>query len=321
MDRRFMTVLGVSLLFALVVSTVFYTITNRSSGPVKQAQASDTKDLVVTTKPLSVGTTIKPGDVKTIRVPVDQFPKGAYAKVEEVLDRPIISNILQEEPVMEGRLAARNSGAGLAPIIPVGMRAVTVRVTDVSAVAGFVMPGMRVDVLVTGRPPSATDTITTTVLQNVMVLSSGTTIQPDARGQAMQAPNVTLLATPEQAEILTLAGNEGRIQLVLRNGNDQDQKATSGKTISQLYGFGRLPNSNGTPRNPEAPDRPQRVWRPAPVVVAPMVRAPAPPPPPEQIIVIRGNTRTLETIKSGGDQTAAPPAPAPNPGPGPAPGL
>jgi pilus assembly protein CpaB len=312
-----MTVLGVSLLFALVVSTVFYTITNRGSGgPVKQAQATDTKDLVVTTKPLPVGTTIKPGDVKTIRVPVDQFPKGAYAKVEEVLDRPIVSNILQDEPVMEGRLAARNSGAGLAPIIPMGMRAVTVRVTDVSAVAGFVMPGMRVDVLVTGRPPNATDTITSTVLQNVMVLSSGTTIQPDARGQAMQASNVTLLATPEQAEVLTLAGNEGRIQLVLRNGNDQDQKATSGKTISQLYGFGRLPGSGGPPRDPETP-RPQRVWRPAPVVVsAPVARAPAPPPPPEQIVVIRGNTRTVETIKAGGGASseggsAPPPTPIP----------
>ena len=316
MDRRFMTVLGVSLLFALVVSTVFYTMTNRGSGPAKQAQASDTKDLVVTTKPLSVGTTVKPGDVKTIRVPVDQFPKGAYAKVEEVLDRPIISNILQDEPVMEGRLAARNSGAGLAPIIPVGMRAVTVRVTDVSAVAGFVMPGMRVDVLVTGRPPSATDTITTTVLQNVMVLSSGTTIQPDARGQAMQAPNVTLLATPEQAEILTLAGNEGRIQLVLRNGNDQDQKATTGKTISQLYGFGRLPNST-VAANPggDMPAPAPRVWRPAPMVAAPVVRTPPPPPPPEQIIVIRGNTRTLETIKSGGPsgESSAPPPPNPNP--------
>ncbi len=315
MDRRFMTVLGVSLLFALVVSTVFYTMTNRSSGPVKQAQASDTKDLVVTTKPLSVGTTVKPGDVKTIRVPVDQFPKGAYAKVEEVLDRPIISNILQDEPVMEGRLAARNSGAGLAPIIPVGMRAVTVRVTDVSAVAGFVMPGMRVDVLVTGRPPSATDTITTTVLQNVMVLSSGTTIQPDARGQAMQAPNVTLLATPEQAEILTLAGNEGRIQLVLRNGNDQDQKATTGKTISQLYGFGRLPNSASTARpGGDMPAPALRAWRPAPMVATPTVRTPPPPLPPEQIIVIRGNTRTLETIKSGGasaDNSAAPPVPNP----------
>ncbi len=318
MDRRFMTVLGVSLLFALVVSSVFYTITNRGSGPAKPAQASDTKDLVVAIKPLPVGTTIKPGDVKTVRVPVDQFPKGAYAKVEEVLDRPIVSNILQDEPVMDGRLAARNSGAGLAPIIPVGMRAVTVRVTDVSAVAGFVMPGMRVDVLVTGRPPTATDTITTTVLQNMMVLSAGTTIQPDARGQAMQAPSVTLLATPEQAEVLTLAGNEGRIQLVLRNGNDQDQKVTSGKTISQLYGYGRLPGSGGPPRPAETTERPKRVWRPAPTVaVAPAPRLPAPPPPPEQIVVIRGNTRTVETIKSssGENGSSAPPA-NPNPGPG-----
>ena len=79
-------------------------------GGTKQAQASDTKDLVVTTKPLPVGTTIKPGDVKTIRVPVDQFPKGAYAKVEEVLDRPIISNILQNERVRKAVEARAGPG-------------------------------------------------------------------------------------------------------------------------------------------------------------------------------------------------------------------
>jgi len=96
------------------------------------------------------------------------------------------------------------------------MRALTVRVNDVVGVAGFVMPGMRVDVLVTGKPPGQEGVVTTTVLQSILVLTAGTTIQPDARGQAINAPNVTLLVTPDQAEILTLASSEGRIQLVLR---------------------------------------------------------------------------------------------------------
>src|ERR1700735_3690126 len=208
MDRRFLTVLGVSLVFALVVSSVFYQMSSRG-GSAKKVEATDQKDLVVATRPLGVGWMIKPADVKIEKVPSDAFPKGAFAKVEDVLDRPVISNMLLEEPVLEGRLAAKGSGLGLAPTIPVGMRAVTVRVNDVASVAGFVLPGMRVDVLVTGRPPTSDGDMTSTVLQNMLVLSAGTTIQADARGQAIQAPTVTLLATPAQSETLTLAGNEG----------------------------------------------------------------------------------------------------------------
>src|SRR5580698_6572874 len=186
MDRRFLTVLGVSLVFALVVSSVFYQMTARSSG-VKKAEATDQKDVVVATRPLGVGWMIKPADVKIDKVPADSFPKGAFSKVEDVLDRPVISNVLLDEPLLEGRLAIKGSGLGLAPTIPVGMRAVSVRVNDVANVAGFVLPGMHVDVLVTGRPPGGDGDMTTTCLQNMLVLSSGTTLQPDARGQAIHA--------------------------------------------------------------------------------------------------------------------------------------
>jgi len=202
MDRRFLTVLGVSLVFALVVSSVFYQMTARSSGP-RKTEVTDMRDLVVTTRPLSVGGTLKPADVKITKIASASFPKGAFSKVEEVLDRPVISNILMEEPILEGRLAPKGSGLGLAPTIPMGMRAVSVRVNDVAGVAGFVLPGMRVDVLVTGRPPGGDGDYTATTLQNITVLSAGQTLQPDARGQAIQAPTVTLLATPEQAETLT----------------------------------------------------------------------------------------------------------------------
>src|SRR5438445_834840 len=173
MDRRFWTVLAVSLIFALIVSTIFYKIT---SGGGKPAPPTDTKDIVIAAKPLSVGLTVKAVDLKLGKVPTDQFPKGAFSNINEVVDRPVISNILLDEPINEGRLAARGSGAGLAPIIPVGMRGVTVRVTDVAGVAGFVLPGLRVDVLVTGRPPSSDTTVTTTCLQNMLVLSAGQTI-------------------------------------------------------------------------------------------------------------------------------------------------
>jgi pilus assembly protein CpaB len=205
-----------------------------------------------------------------------------------VIDRPVVSNILLDEPVMDGRLAARGSGAGLAPIIPPGMRGVTVRVTDVAGVAGFVLPGLRVDVLVTGRPPSSDSTVTTTCLQNMLVLSAGQTIQPDGRGQAINTPTVTLLAKPDEAEILTLAGNQGSIQLVLRNGSDQVIEKTSGQGLAELF-------SGRSKPVPVAKPRPQ----PKPVVViaaAPV--APPPPPPPPEVVVIRGNTRTVERVSN-----------------------
>ena len=289
MDRRFITVLGVSLLFALLVSSVFYQMTGRSS-PSKKVEATDQKDMIVTARPLSVGIMVKPADVKIVKISAAAFPKGAFSKVEDVLDRPVISNILLEEPILEGRLAAKGSGLGLAPTIPVGMRAVTVRVNDVGSVAGFVLPGMRVDVLVTGRPPNgATSDVTTTVLQNITVLSANQQMQPDNRGQAINATVVNVLVTPEQAQILTLAGNEGRIALVLRNATDQKIETVRGNDTHELYtGF----------RKPAPVAR--AAGRPAP---KPVVAAPPPPPPPpapvnvpEEIIMIRGREKSVEVI-------------------------
>jgi pilus assembly protein CpaB len=288
MDRRFLTVLGVSLVFALVVSSIFYQMTARGARESKPDPGEMT-DLVTASRPLPIGSTIKPDDLKLRKVPPAQFPAGAFHKVEEVIDRAVMSNILQDEPVLEGRLAARGSGMGLAPIIPVGMRAVTVRVNDVVSVAGFVLPGMRVDVLVTGRPPGSDDSMTTTVLQNILVLSAGTTIQPDTRGQAIQAPNVTLLVTPEQAQEITLASAEGRIQLILRNSSDQKIEATAASGTSELYGH-------------KAPARQlaQAVSRPAPRPRQEAAAAPLPPPPPvpDQVITIRGTTKQVEQIPS-----------------------
>ena len=286
MDRRFLTVLGVSLVFALVVSSIFYQMTARGAKEPK-SDLGELTDEVIASRPLPIGSTIKPDDLKLKKVPVGQFPSGAFHKVEEVLDRAVISNVLQDEPVLDGRLAARGSGMGLAPIIPVGMRAVTVRVNDVVSVAGFVLPGMRVDVLVTGRPPGNDGPVTKTVLQNILVLSAGTTISPDSRGQAIQAPSVTVLVTPDQAEELTLASAEGRIQLVLRNGSDQEIQKTAGSNVADLYGHSAPVRQVAVARSRPAPQRQE-------AVVAP----PPPPPVPDQIVTIRGTTKQVEQIPS-----------------------
>ncbi len=286
MDRRFLTVVGLSLLFALVVAGVFYQVV-AGAGHSAKPQKTETRDVVVAVRALPVGVTIKPADVKLAKLPAAQIPPGVFNRPEEVFERPVISAILPDEPIREGRVGARGSGLGLAPVIPPGMRAVAVRVNDVVGVAGFVLPGMRVDVLVTGKPPNHPDTVTTTVLQNILVLSAGQRIEPDARGNAINTPVVTLLVTPEQAEILTLAGNEGRIQLVLRNAGDQSVEKTPGRLLTELYNV-RKPPAEESPRPVRA-----RAERAEPKAEAP---APPPAPPPEQIVVIRGSQRSVEVV-------------------------
>jgi pilus assembly protein CpaB len=298
MDRRFLTVLGVSLVFALVVSSVFYQMTSRGSSGSEPTATPEEVDVVVAARPLGVGVMIKTQDIKLSKMPTAAVPKGAFTKVEEVLDRPVVSNILLDEPVLDGRLAAKGSGLGLAPTIPVGMRAVTVRVNDVAGVAGFVLPGMHVDVLVTGSLPGQDGTMTNTVLQNMLVLSAGKELQPDAQGNAMPTPTVTLMAKPSEAEILTLANNFGQIQLVLRNSSDQAVAETEGSVISELFGGKKHPKPAAEP----APAPRPRPAKAAPVQTAVAVSPAAPPPPPpppaapSEIVVIRGTQRTVEVV-------------------------
>ncbi|MGC9970371.1 MAG: Flp pilus assembly protein CpaB [Bryobacteraceae bacterium] len=281
MDRRLLMVLGTSLLVALALSAIFYQIVmGARKGGTRQASA-ETRDLVVASRALPFGAVLKPADVKLTKVLANQFPADGFAHVEEVLNRPVISSILPEEPVREGRLARRGSGLGLAPIIPEGMRAVSVRVNDVVGVAGYVLPGMRVDVLITGRPGGQESVFTKTILQDILVLSAGQNIEPDGLGKAINAPVVTLLVTPEQAEVLTLA-SEGRIQLVLRNPNDRGVEKTPGRALEELYHV-----AGAARREPVAALR-----RPAP----PRPAAPLPPPVTEDITVIRGNQKTVEQV-------------------------
>ena len=297
-------------MFALVVSSIFYQLSAKAGSPAKKQEQLDMQDVVVAAKPLPVGVTVKPDDIKVTKIPTSAFPKGAFTKPEEVIDRPVVSNILFEEPILDGRLAARGAGVGPVAQIPIGMRAVSVRVNDVVGVAGFVLPGMKVDVLVTGRPPNAegNNTVTRTVLQNITVLTAGQTLQADPRGQAINAPVVTLLVTPEQAEILTLAGNEAKIQLVLRSASDPTVSSTRGQKMTDLYKTssagakgraGRDWNEDGNSDE----DQPRRS-RPRPIVVS-EPKAVAPPvvaPPPQiadSVVVIRGNAKTVEVVGNG----------------------
>jgi len=290
MDRRLLTVLGISLLFALVVSSVFYMMTSRIRVASARPKKVEKTTVVVASAALPVGKQIQPEDVRVITVAKEQVPSGAFQKVEEVVGRPVINPILPDEPVVAKRVGERGSGFGLAPVIPPGMRAVAVRVNEVVGVAGFVIPGMRVDVLATVRPPGDAGPRTTTILQNIVVAAAGQQIQPDGSGRAVNVPVVTLLVTPEQAEILTLAGSEGRIQLVLRNAADQGLAQTPGRELSELYG------------KPAA--APKAAARRAPVQTAALAAPKTPAAEADdRILVIRGSQASLEKI---GAREAAP---------------
>lgn len=255
LDRRFFVVLSVSLVWALVVSAMFYRLASGAAGRHSREQR---KPMVVACKALPVGGMVTRDSVQLRDVPESFFPAGACSRLEDVVDRPVISPIQPDEPVVAARLADKGSGMGLAPLIPSGMRALSVRVNDVVGVSGFILPGMRVDVLVTGHPEGRNETVTRTVLQNIGVLSAGQTTQADGKSQSIQAAVVTLMVNPQEAEALTLAYNEGKIQLVLRNSADDKTTPTNGSRLRDLY---------GTSIADEAPVRP--LTHPAPATAAP----------------------------------------------------
>ena len=285
-DRRFVLVVSLSLACALLVAGGFYRL---ARGGRSRPRAVAEKQVVVATRLLPAGSMLDHASIKLRGVPESLFPAGGFSRVEDVLERPVISAIQADEPVVEARIAVKGSGMGLGPLIPPGMRAISVRVNDVVGVAGFVLPGMRVDVLVTGRPPNRGDTETRTVLQNITVLSAGQSIAIDGKSQPIATPVVTLLVSPEDAEALTLSNIEGRIQLVLRNSSDRAMVATAGRRLHDIYGV--------QPEIPRA-DAPPRVRK----VAAPvMVAAVAPPvvalaPEPDKMIMIRGAVKKVEVF-------------------------
>ena len=284
MDRRFLTVIVLSAVFAACVAGFLF----RLSGKPRAAHVS-THPVVVANVNLPLGTRIKPTDLKLVPMPDAMMPKNSFSRIEDVRDRTVTGTMFADEPVVKDRIAAPGGGAGLAPMIAEGQRAVSVRVNDVIGVAGFVQPGMRVDVLVTGRPPGSSDSVTRTVLQNVVVLSAGQVLQAEPKGQAINATVVTLQVSPQEAEVLILSSGEGHIQLVLRNPGDSRHETTSGTLLSSLYGVSARAVADSEP-HPFA--------RMPVVKKAVAAKAPVPPPPtPRTVEVVRGTKKSLDPLE------------------------
>ena len=237
MNRRLLTIL---LLAFVIASACGFLVWRLVGKQLNQAKPVPSTKVVAAATDIKLGAVLTAANLSTIEIN-GALPKGVLLRPENAIGRGVISDIYAGEPINENRLAAVGSGGGLAATIPQGMRATAVKVDDVVGVAGFVTPGMRVDVLISGNPPGdqarnlETGTLTQTLLQNIQVLSAGQDIQKDAEGKPHPVQVVNLLVTPEQAETLSLASNQTKIQLVLRNPLDTTINQVPGTAMVNLF--------------------------------------------------------------------------------------
>lgn len=285
MRNRIFAVLAIAVLAGGGLAYATYNAMNTQ--PVKTVTAP-TQPVVVASADLTLGTQLSKDDVTVLNFPKGQTPAGSFSNVSDVVGRGLIVPVVKNEPVLAPKLASKEAGAGLPPVIPSGMRAVSVRVNDVIGVAGYVLPGNHVDVVATESPDGKSENATSKViLSNVQVVTAGTRIDEDKeKGKPMEVTVVTLLVYPDQAERLALASTEGKIQLALRNPLDTSAPETPGVRPAILLGMAR------------------------PVMAKPVVhmasksKAPGPvtnetlaAPPLPTVEIIRGDKRTTEVIK------------------------
>jgi pilus assembly protein CpaB len=242
-----------------------------------------TRPVVVAAADLDVGAELGRDDIRIIDWPANSVPKDAFADPKDVMGRGLVMPLIQNEPILPMTLSSKEAGAGLPPAIPPGLRAVSVRVNEVIGVAGYVLPGTHVDVVATVNPSDKHGDITSKViLNNVLVVAAGTKIDRETdKNKPIPVTVVTLLVAPEESERLTLASNEGKIQLALRNPLDKSTPSTRGIRPAALLGAAPI----------------------APMARTASARAAAPPkeappaPEPATVEIIRGDKRAREVVR------------------------
>jgi pilus assembly protein CpaB len=262
---------GLALAVGLLVS---YTVYNRLRTFAGSSNNERGLPVVMAADDILVGAKLEAHDVHVVTLPQSAVPPGAFSATSQVLGRGAILPISKGEFILPSKLAALNAGAGLPSMIPPGMRAVSVRVNDVVSVAGFVQPGTRVDVLATGNQGGGNERQTITVLENVAVIAVGGSLLERLTGGEQNAPVITLLVSPDDAQKLALASQEGRIQLALRNPLDTKKGGIGATRTSSLY-----------------PGDKPAATEPKPKIRKMAAKGPAPAPAPYQVEMIRGSKR------------------------------
>jgi pilus assembly protein CpaB len=265
------------------------------------ATGPGTIQIVAAAKDLSTGVPLTAGDLTMISWPDNVPLNGSIKKIEDTVGRPLIQSVAAKQPLLERDLAAPGSGYGLSGKIPPGMRATAVRSNDIVGVAGFLYPGSHVDVVATYTMPGGQPG-TQTVLQDVEVLSTGTSVEPDPQGKPQTVNVVTLLLTPENSQKLLLASAQGSIQFVLRSGVDREVVQIPPTKIEQLLAGSVPPPPPPPPKPAPRPVAQARVV--APVVVPPVAPAPKAPEP-HVIEVIQGNQRSIQKFEEADGPAAS----------------
>jgi pilus assembly protein CpaB len=246
MNRNRLLLIGfVALVLGAFVSLVVY----RNLQARTSSKTPPGEEIIVASDDLQVGSKIDEKDIRLVHFPSGDLPAGVFHQKTKLIGRGVVLPIAKGEFVLPNKIAGENAGSGLPALIPPGMRAVSVRVNDTTSVSGFVQPGTRVDVLLTGNPQGSSEQQTTTVLENVAVIATGTRLERNAAGEPQSAPVVTLLLSPDDAERLTLAGSQGHIQLTLRNPLDTKQEDVAAVKSNSLYKGGSEPAVNPAPRS------------------------------------------------------------------------
>jgi pilus assembly protein CpaB len=232
MNRTRLLLIGfVALALGAIVSyAVYRTLQTRTGGDTAPGV-----EVVVAANDIPVGAKVAESDVKVVRFPAADLPANLFHLKTSVVGRGAILPIARGEFFLPTKLAGENGGSGMQSLIPPGMRAVSVRVNEVIGVAGFVVPGTRVDVLLTGNPSGAPDQQTTTVLENVAVIATGQKLERNTAGDPQLTAVITLLVSPDDAQKLTLATTQGKIQLALRNPLDTQQRELASVSTGSLY--------------------------------------------------------------------------------------
>jgi pilus assembly protein CpaB len=262
----------------------------------------DSTEIVVAAQGVSVGALLQEADLRLAPWPRAVPLRGSFQKISDVVGRGVVIPMVLNEPILESKLAATGAGGGLTAAIPDGMRAVGVKVNDVIGVAGFVQPGSRVDVILSGSPTKNNEfEMSKVILENVQVLAAGQNVTNDANGKPQNVQVVTLLVTPADSQKLAFASVDGKIQLSLRNPLDLERTNPNAVRRESLYGA-----SSGSPEKPPSPApksasaglATRKIEHPAPVAqVAPQPAPPAPVvvvPPKLQLQLIQGTK--VETL-------------------------
>jgi len=223
-----------ALLLALLISSACTYVLSRKQTGHNQPQRVADSQYVAPSRALQAGEALKAEDLELVPWPAANPLNGAATRPAQLVGRVILYPLEKGEPILERELAAPGSVAGISSKIPDGQRAIALKSDEVVGVGGFLIPGSRVDVLVSYRTDKLPEPITATVVQDAVVLAAGQQIEPDPAGKPTAVTVVTLLLTPQDSERAFLASNQGAIHFVLRNGADRGRAAVKPVLLSQL---------------------------------------------------------------------------------------